>query len=82
MKERLSELVDDGHLQVVRGGWCPRPSTRPCSEAAQDLGGYKAASAGTQAASVDLSVTHTPQGCCPHLAHTTVLTASAGAYFN
>lgn len=50
MKERLSELVDDGHLQVVRGGWCPRPSTRPCSEAAQDLGGCKAASAGTQAA--------------------------------
>lgn len=32
--------------------------------------------------SVELNVMHTPQGRCPHLAHTTVLTASMGAYFH
>lgn len=32
--------------------------------------------------SVDLNVIHTPRGCCPHLAHPTVRTASMDAYFN
>ena len=32
--------------------------------------------------SVEVNMIHTPQGCCPHLAHTTVLTASMHAYFH